>query len=574
MVKPISQSFNNDEDLARLLGVMPEWLRAFLQQQPPEKLSNLVELVLDYGRAPEARFLDGSRQVYAEHTVSLADIDGITKQLGSFTSDNRTGIPATLHRISGIRNRTGRVIGLTCRVGRAIYGSVQIIHDFVQAGKSMLVLGAPGTGKTTKLREIARLLADEFGKRVVVVDTSNEIAGDSDVPHPAIGSARRLQVREPHEQQRVMIEAVENHMPQVIIVDEIGTAEEAAAARTIAERGVTLIATAHGMTLQNILKNPVLSDLVGGIQSVTLSDEEAKRRQTQKTVLEREKPPTFEVLVELQDIHTLAIYPDVAQAVDRVLKGWPITPEVRQQDPKTGEHISQLPMAAAKPKPINAWPVVQEPMLAKPLPVQGPQLLPDQKPFRIFCSGVSRSFLDRVIERLQLQGSVEVTTSVYKANAILAVKSQLRPGSKLAQLAQTMETPLVAIKSNTLPAIHKGLKEAIAAVPDYTSLLLAIDADPELPVTPASAEEFMALLLEETAGDPVLLADLEAALTEAKQAAENVMREAQVIELQPQAPKIRKLQHELMEQYALVSFSVGDEPNRRLRVLPPVADQV
>jgi stage III sporulation protein AA len=561
-------------DLQLMLGLLPDRfakaLQASLMASEGSSHVNrlLIELVLDVGRSAEARFLDGSRQILPGEPVAQSELDATVKRLGKFTSDNRAGIPATLHRISAIRNRAGKIIGLTCRVGRAVYGSVSILEDLIRAGKSMLVLGAPGTGKTTKLREIARILSDEVGQRVVIVDTSNEIAGDGDIPHPAIGSARRMQVSDPFHQQQVMIEAVENHMPQVIIVDEIGTGPEAAAARTIAERGVTLIATAHGVTLQNLIKNPVLCDLIGGIQSVTLSDEEAKRRGTQKTVLEREKLPTFDILVELHDYHTMAIYADVSVAVDRLLKGWPLVPELRQQDPATGEQISQLAMPAAPIKTTSG--ATWEDLPSKPLPIQGPQLDPGQKPFRVFLSGISRSFLERVIDRLQLQGSVEISTSVYKANAILAVKTQLRPGSKLAQLAQTMETPLVSVKGNTIPAVFKGLKEAIAAVPEYTSLLCALDTPVDFPATPTSIEEFMALLLEETAGHPEALALLQEALKEAKHAAESALNASEVIELKPQDPKTRKLQHELVEQYSLVSFSVGDEPNRRLRVLPPV----
>src|SRR3989442_2470881 len=186
---------------------------------------------------------------------------------------------------------------LTLRVGRAVYGTMEIIRDVVEAGRSILLLGKPGVGKTTLLREVARVLADEMGKRVVIVDTSNEIAGDGDIPHPGIGRARRMQVATPSLQHAVMIEAVENHMPEVVVIDEIGTEQEAAAARTIAERGVQLIATAHGNTLENLMLNPTLSDLVGGIQTVTLSDEEARRRGTQKSVLERKAPPTFQTLV-------------------------------------------------------------------------------------------------------------------------------------------------------------------------------------------------------------------------------------------------------------------------------------
>ena len=202
-----------------------------------------------------------------EREITEADIAHVVDHIGTFGDDNRAGIERTLHRISAIRNRTGKIVGLTCRIGRAVYGTIEIIDDFVESGRSILIMGRPGIGKTTMLREAARVLADDLGKRVVVVDTSNEIAGDGDIPHPAIGKARRMQVRTPSLQHEVMIEAVENHMPQVIVIDEIGTELEAQAARTIAERGVQLIGTAHGNNLDNLMLNPTLSDLIGGIQS-------------------------------------------------------------------------------------------------------------------------------------------------------------------------------------------------------------------------------------------------------------------------------------------------------------------
>jgi stage III sporulation protein SpoIIIAA len=265
--------------------------------------------------------------------------------IGLFGDDNRAGIERTLHRISAIRNRSGKVVGLTCRIGRAVYGTIEIIADFVESGKSILIMGRPGIGKTTMLREAARVLADEQGKRVVVVDTSNEIAGDGDIPHPAIGKARRMQVRTPSLQHQVMIEAVENHMPQVIVIDEIGTELEAQAARTIAERGVQLIGTAHGNNLDNLMLNPTLSDLIGGIQSVTLGDDEARRRRSQKSVLERKAPPTFDVIVEIQDREKVLVHSDVAQTVDSMLLGDPVAAELRWRD-EEGVHRSQ-----SRPKP-------------------------------------------------------------------------------------------------------------------------------------------------------------------------------------------------------------------------------
>ena len=299
----------------------------------------LIEVVMDLGRRPEGRFPDAEVSLL-EREITDADIAFVVEHIGTFGDDNRAGIERTLHRISAIRNRNGKVVGLTCRVGRAVYGTIEIINDFVETGKSILIMGRPGIGKTTMLREAARVLADDFGKRVVVVDTSNEIAGDGDIPHPAIGKARRMQVRTPSLQHEVMIEAVENHMPQVIVIDEIGTELEAQAARTIAERGVQLIGTAHGNNLDNLMLNPTLSDLIGGIQSVTLGDEEARRRRTQKSVLERKAPPTFDVIVEIQDRERVAVHSDVAETIDALLRGDAVAPELRWRD-EEGVHRSQ-----------------------------------------------------------------------------------------------------------------------------------------------------------------------------------------------------------------------------------------
>ena len=330
------------DDLDVLLAALPPEIVAAVNVLPDRE--TLIEVVLDLGRRPEARY-PASEVTLLDREIVDADLQYVVDHIGLFGDDNRAGIERTLHRISAIRNRSGKVVGLTCRIGRAVYGTIEIIADFVESGKSILIMGRPGMGKTTMLREAARVLADELGKRVVVVDTSNEIAGDGDIPHPAIGRARRMQVRTPSLQHAVMIEAVENHMPQVIVIDEIGTELEAQAARTIAERGVQLIGTAHGNNLDNLMLNPTLSDLIGGIQSVTLGDDEARRRRTQKSVLERKAPPTFDVIVEIQDREKVLVHSDVAQTVDSMLLGDPVAAELRWRD-EEGVHRSQ-----SRPKP-------------------------------------------------------------------------------------------------------------------------------------------------------------------------------------------------------------------------------
>src|SRR5205809_5248518 len=330
------------DDLDALLAALPAEIVDAVHALPDKEA--LIEVVLDLGRRPEARFPD-AEVTLLDREVGEADIAHVVDHIGTFGDDNRAGIERTLHRISAIRNRNGKIVGLTCRIGRAVYGTIEIINDFVETGKSILIMGRPGIGKTTMLRQAARVLADAMGKRVVVVDTSNEIAGDGDIPHPAIGKARRMQVRTPSLQHEVMIEAVENHMPQVIVIDEIGTELEAAAARTIAERGVQLVGTAHGNTLDNLMLNPTLSDLVGGIQTVTLGDEEARRRGTQKTVLERKAPPTFDVVVEIVERDNVIVHADVADTIDAMLRGDPVAPELRWRD-EEGVHRSQ-----ARPRP-------------------------------------------------------------------------------------------------------------------------------------------------------------------------------------------------------------------------------
>jgi stage III sporulation protein SpoIIIAA len=345
---PIPDRAQITDDLHLLLDALPPEICARLMTLPPDR--DLIEVVMDLGRAPEARFGSGGEEVLLAREIGEEDIQYVIDHVGSFGDDNRAGIERTLHRISAIRNRSGKIVGLTCRIGRAVVGTIEIVGDLVESGKSILIMGRPGVGKTTMLREAARVLADDFDKRVVVVDTSNEIAGDGDIPHPGIGRARRMQVQTPALQHGVMIEAVENHMPEVIVIDEIGTELEAAAARTIAERGVQLIGTAHGNNLDNLMLNPTLSDLIGGIQSVTLGDEEARRRRTQKSVLERKAPPTFDVVVEIQERERVTVHADVAETVDALLRGDAVAPELRWRD-EAGVHRTQ---SRPRPSPTQA----------------------------------------------------------------------------------------------------------------------------------------------------------------------------------------------------------------------------
>ncbi|MBQ9358183.1 MAG: AAA family ATPase, partial [Abditibacteriota bacterium] len=422
-----------EDDIDSLIDILPDPVRLRLREEPG--LEELLEVVLDLGRAAEARYAEKTLR-FTDLIITREDIDHVVSRVGAFCEDNRAGIEKTLHRISAIRNRMGSIIGITCRVGRAVYGTVNIIRDIIEEGRSILMLGKPGVGKTTKLREIARILSDEFDKRVIVVDTSNEIAGDGDIPHEAIGSARRMQVPSPSRQEEVMIEAVENHMPEVVIIDEISTQAEAFAARTIAERGVMLVATAHGRTLENIIINPMLNDLVGGIQAVTLSDDEAERRGTQKTVQERMSQPTFDTVIELSDKNRLAIYRDVANAVDKQLRG--ITPRaeirVRQGSGRTEQVIRPQVPAERKPEPAFSNGVVN-----------------------IFPYGISRNKLERAIADLAVPARI-VNLHTDAACAITLKNFESNDNNAVIRDLRLMDVPIYVIKSNTNTQINNILK--------------------------------------------------------------------------------------------------------------------
>lgn len=524
-------------DLEKLLAIMPDKVTSNVSI---ESLEDVIEIVLDIGRLPEVRKSDGSIFSLGKEVVTSEDISYVTGFLQEFTKDNRSGIPGTLHRISAIRNRQDKIVGLTCRIGRVVTGTIACIKDFCTMGKSILFLGRPGVGKTTKLREISRLVADELHKRVVVVDTSNEIAGDGDIPHAAIGSARRMQVKQPEFQKDVMIEAVENHTPEVIVVDEIGTEAEAQAARTIAERGVMLIATAHGNSLESLIKNPTLSDLVGGIQSVTLGDDEAKRRASQKTVLEREKQPTFDIVIEIIDRNTLAVYKNAAEAVDYILRGWPIRPEIRKVDKDYSQEIQNNKVEDPKQNLVQQISNLEQKIVphaddSLKFSFSRQDYVESVKPMKkIYLYAVSRSIVEKVIERLDL--NAELTRNVEDADIVIAHKNFAKGGAKVLSIANDYRIQIFYIKTNSMAQIQKVLKEALD-IQDASEVLHGY------------------------------YDDAERALDEAKIAINKILAGAKNIELNPQNQQIRKLQHELVEQHNLESRSVGEGANRHLRIV-------
>lgn len=538
------------DNLDQILAVLPARIHSALTPHLGEN-NDLLEVVMDLGRIAEARF--GNNRVVEllpssddpmdpGNEITLEDLEFVTTHISDFGFDNRAGVERTLHRISGIRNRRNQIIGLTIRIGRAVYGTVDIIRDIVESGKSILMLGRPGVGKTTKLREMARILSEEFRKRVVIVDTSNEIAGDGDIPHPAIGRSRRMQVKRPEEQHAVMIEAVENHMPQVIVIDEIGTEQEAFAARTIAERGVQLIGTAHGNSLENLLLNPTLSDLIGGIQTVTLGDEEAKRRGTQKTVLERKAPPTFDVIIEIMEVDKLAIHHDVAKVVDKMLRGQQPRPEIRVRTvagevevvqkaelppDRPGEHSGGTYGMSFDPQPDVP---LRNPLAQPERPRQA--LGQDGKPIHLFPYGVSRSRLERAMMNLRVPGIV--VRDMKEADLIVALKATFRREPSKIHEARGKNIPTWVVKSNTYIQIETIVRE-----------IFGLQAS-------------------------VLPSDEEAAIAEASDAIDQVLESGEAVELAPQNAYVRRLQHQLVERAELGSESIGIEPRRRLRILPKV----
>ncbi len=492
------------EETKLLLQILPSPLLEKLSLNSDE---SLLEIVMDLGRLPEARY-PGRTVKLGEAPVTFADIAHVVSQVGEFGADNRAGIEATLHRISAIRNRKGQIIGLTLRVGRAVTGTIDQIRDLIESGRSLLLLGRPGVGKTTKLREVARILADEFGKRVVVIDTSNEIGGDGDIPHPAIGGARRMQVPHPDRQHQVMIEAVENHMPEVIVIDEIGSEAEALAARTIAERGVQLIGTAHGNTLENLVRNPTLSDLVGGVQTVTLGDDEARFRGTQKTVSERKGSPTFEQVVELVDRDDMIVHSDAAGAVDAILRGEEAggvrrTPQgevpLSRDEPCSNSSAGQLSVETLKGE------------------------------VRIYPYAISRDQVERVIRSFRFDA--RTVANPEKADMVLALRSRAED-ARLRRILQATGLPLHCVKKNSTAQIRRQLNHIFSQPREV--------------------------------GDD----DIDAAVQETETAVQKVLAESVAVELSPQSPEIRKIQHHIVSRYHLIAESVGSDPVRRLVIHP------
>ncbi len=529
------------DDIDALLDVLPLDIRHAVERA--NDTENLLEIILDLGRVPTARFVDHEINL-RETEVTRAEIDYVDERTGEFDADNRAGIERTLHRISGIRNRRTAVVGLTLRVGRAVYGTVDIMQDIIESGKSVLILGRPGVGKTTLLREAARILAET--KRVVIVDTSNEIGGDGDVPHPAVGKARRMQVREPMLQHEVMIEAVENHNPEVIVIDEIGREAEAAAARTIAERGVQLIGTAHGRTLDNLLLNPTLSDLVGGIEAVTLSDEEARRRGTQKTVLERRAPPTFDVLIEIVTRDRFAVHQDIMVSVDALLRGFPLSPQIRTRDEKGNIQIEKA--SPATPSRLDAKETktpsrrgrqpagaVEEPLLVSTRLEQSAatRVEPSRgglQTVKVYPHGVARNRLAQASKRLGVP--VVVVKDVDDANALVTLKTYYRDRQQTIVDAEHRGMPIYVLRANTV----------------------------------SQMEQFLSDLFNLSSQDQFESSDLSDVKSQTQQAIAAVLNGERWVDLPPGPALVRRLQHEMARNAELVSHSYGKEPRRHVRI--------
>jgi stage III sporulation protein SpoIIIAA len=552
------------DDLSQLLDVSPTFISGPLEKHP--RREQLVEIVLDIGRRPEARFAKGTDYL-SYRTIVWQDLDYILKRLGKFSGDNRAGIEKTLHRISSIRNRKGNVIGLTCRVGRAIFGTVSIVRDLLEQKKSVLLLGRPGVGKTTAIREIARVLSDGMKKRVIIIDTSNQIAGDGDLPHPSIGKARRMQVSNHQNQHEVMIEAVENHMPEIIIIDEIGTELEAAAARTIAERGVQLVGTVHGNALENLIKNPTITDLIGGIQYVTLGDEEAKRRGSSKSILERKAPPTFEVAIEIHDPQTWVIHENIEQSVDLLLQGQSLPVQRRsliqdynnlidckiiynQKEVDMNNDISLKRFSSDKKQKknylLNRLPQSEKLKTKKLVKNNGSLKTELKEKFTfLYIYGINNQDVKSLIKTLGIP--VIITKEIQYADAILALANLVKNNRKLKQISHSKKITIHTIQSNNLLQIAKALR-LLAKRKELT------------PIKTNTNNKQLANLISQEFLTP---------LEETRLAIEEIVIAKSIpVDLVPRTSRIRKQQHELVTHYQLKGVSVGKEQNRRIRILP------
>ncbi len=532
------------DDLDRLLELLPSAVQKALATT--DSREELIEVVLDLGRLPEARYPGRVIEVGNEY-ISREDLQATVDRLGNFGADNRAGIERTLHRISAIRNRQREVVGLTCRVGRAVFGTVAMVRDLLDSGESLLLMGRPGVGKTTALREIARVLADDLQRRVVVIDTSNEIAGDGDIPHPAIGRARRMQVGRPEHQHQVMIEAVENHMPEVIVIDEIGTELETHAARTIAERGVQLVATAHGNALANLIKNPTLSDLVGGIQSVTLGDEEARRRHTQKTVLERAAEPTFPIAIEINSRSHWSIHTNVATTVDLLLRGTPPRPQERElnidgsvQLVNSKRSESQKLKAPITPNPLIKNTNLASNELPKSSQASNHQISITQS-LKVFCCGITPQLFEEAVRHHGLLA--EFVDAIKDAEVVLSIRQEMSKSPEIRKQARELQLPILVIKSNSLHQVERAIERLLARRSEQLS------------------NPFLSKFVERD--------DALAALEECRLALEKVVVPlGKPVELLPRTERVLQMQSDLVSRYQLSSNVFGHAEQQRLRIFP------
>ncbi|XP_050219556.1 protein SEEDLING PLASTID DEVELOPMENT 1 [Mercurialis annua] len=552
----VSSSSSASEDdfnmeLGRLLGLFPEEMRRRVSEHC--ELQNLVEVVMDLGRKPLARFPSGDF-VLSDCPITLEDLEHATSQVGDFAIDNRAGISRTLHRISAIRNRKGQIIGLTCRVGRAISGTASLLRDLIQDGASLLLIGPPGVGKTTIIREIARMLANDYKKRVMIVDTSNEIGGDGDIPHAGIGNARRMQVPNSDKQHKVLIEAVENHMPQVIVIDEIGTKLEAMAASTIAQRGIQLVATAHGITIENLIVNPSLEMLVGGIQSVTLGDEEANRRGVQKTVLERKGPSTFSCAVEIISKNELRVHRSLEATVDANLLGRSPKVEVRKMDSqgiKETVVIEPSIDASVQKKDdilFDDFSMTDERINAGAFISESPPYMQensseDETPLRLFVYGILEASVRQGINQLKMDYVVQLTDNISEADALLALQSKLKKNSGMQAAAKSHDIPIYVTKTSSLVQITKIIRSL--------------------------ASDWANGLKDSKLGDYANYSEKTDALEETRIAIEQVViPKGEPVELLPRPSHIISLQMDLIQKYRLQAEKMGTAPDVRIRILP------